>query len=200
MNPLNHFIISLPKKHKDSLKVGGREIFLDSKFHEFEHRISHAKIIGVPIKHDTGAEVGDTLFFHHHVAMSEMYALGDGKFWVQYNPTETMASHAISYRSKKTGKLNMLGGWVFVDPIVIEEKEEVTDSGIILSINVAPTDESRAVVLIPNEALVREGVNTGDVVGFSKNSDYKMTLDDDSVVFRMRYESLVYVETKEKTV
>lgn len=198
MNPLNHFIISLPKKYKDTLKLGDKEIFLDSRFHEFENRISHAEIVGVPMRHDTGAKVGDTLFFHHHVAMSETYHLGDGLFWVMYDKKNPMSSHAISYRSQDTGKLNMLGKWVFVEPIEIKEEEEVTESGIIISIHIPSTDETRAIVLTPNEDLEREEVEVGDIVGFKKNADYKMTLDDESVVFRMRYEDLMYAEIKEE--
>jgi len=196
MKPLNHFIVSLPKKYRDTLKLNGKEIFLDNRFQEFENRISFGEIVGVPSRFDTGAKVGDTLFFHHHVAMNEIFSLGGGLFVVIYDEENPRGSHAISYRSKATGKLAMLSGWVFTEPIETkeEDKEEVTAGGIILTKELPDTDSSRAVVLTPNKDLRREGVKRGDIVCFTKDADYRMTLDDDSVVFRMRYEDLVYVE------
>ena len=41
MQAVYHFIVSVPKKFEDTLKVGDKEIFLENKFNEFDHRISY---------------------------------------------------------------------------------------------------------------------------------------------------------------
>jgi hypothetical protein len=48
---------------------------------------------------------------------------------------------------------------------------------------------------MPHKELARQGVNVGDVVGFDRDSDYKMKLDDDTVVYRMRLDDISYVKT-----
>ena len=41
--------------------------------------------------------------------------------------------------------------------------------------------------------MIKEGVVKGDVVGFLKDRDYKMVLDDSSVVYRMMADDIPYV-------
>ena len=41
-----------------------------------------------------------------------------------------------------------------------------------------------------------QGVESGDIVGFSADADYKMVLDDGSVVYRMVEDNIMYVEEK----
>ena len=56
-------------------------------------------------------------------------------------------------------------------------------------------DEREAVVFMPHKQLMKQGVKVGDVVGFDKDSDYKMKLDDESIVYRMRLDDISYVKT-----
>jgi DNA-binding transcriptional regulator PaaX len=42
--------------------------------------------------------------------------------------------------------------------------------------------------------MITQGVKAGDIVGFKKNRDYEMRLEDDTIVFRMRSEEMMYVE------
>ena len=113
MRPLNHFIVHLPNKFKDTIKVGDKELYLDSKFNEFENRHSHGTITGVPEKHNTGAKIGHTLYFHHHVVMNTSLYMGDDKYIVIYAPEEEYANHALAYKDTE-GKINPLGDWVFI--------------------------------------------------------------------------------------
>ena len=63
MKPIRKFIVRIPKAVNDVIKVGGKELFIDSKFTEFDHRAYEGKVVGVPLFYDTGVEVGDTLYF-----------------------------------------------------------------------------------------------------------------------------------------
>ena len=84
----------------------------------------------------------------------------------------------------------MLADWVFLEPLEEEASEDVTDSGIILSVIKETKDEAR--VVTPSIDMIKEGVVKGDVVGFLKDRDYKMKLDDDSIVYRMKSDDIPY--------
>jgi co-chaperonin GroES (HSP10) len=191
MKVLRHFVVEVPKKHNDTLKVGGQEIYIDTRFNEFEHRVCHGVVVSSPHLFETGVKEGDTLFFHHHVTQNTTLSLGDDKYIVVYDQDNPRASHAIAYRGTD-GELGMLSEWVFVQPPEKEE-EEVTKSGIVVDLKTKEEDDKTAVVFMPHPELIKQGVEIGDVVGFDLGSDYKMKLDDDSIVYRMRLDDLSYV-------
>lgn len=196
MRAPNHFIVSVPKTLVDTMKLGDKEIFLDSKYQEFENRISHGTIIAAPENHDTGAEEGDTLFFHHHVTTNTNLRIEDGVYISMYAPEQGQSvDHSLAYRKKSDGSLHMLADWVFVKPIDIVKEDIVSDAGIIEQVGGAVTGHRTDVaeVYLPNKRLEEEGVKVGDTVGFDKNSDYKLKLDDGEVVFRMKINDISYV-------
>ena len=191
MRALRHFVVEVPKTHSDKLKLGDKEIYIDTRFNEFDHRICHGTVVSPPELLDTGVSKGDTLFFHHHVTMNKSLSLGDDMYVVIYDEDHPQCSHAIAYRNSK-GELNMLSGWVFVNPIEEGTPDSVSDSGIIYELGTNKEENRTASVFMPNEELKSQGVNVGDVVGFDKDSDYKMKLDDGSIVYRMRVADIAY--------
>lgn len=194
MKALRNFIVNVPKKTEDTVKLGDKEIFLDSRFDEFNHRICYGRVVSAPHVIETGAKEGDLLFFHHHVTQNKTLSLGDDNYIVVYDEENPRGSHAIAYRDSE-GELHMLSEWVFVQPVEEEVEEEVTPSGIIIDLKVKERDEREAVVFMPHKQLMKQGVKVGDVVGFDKDSDYKMKLDDESIVYRMRLDDISYVKT-----
>ena len=130
MQALNLFIVRLPKKFKDTIEVAGQELYLASKFNEFENRYNYGEIISVPAKYDTGASVGDTLYFHHHICVESKYHLQEDLYMVQYEPDGGYGSHAYAFQ-RPSGSVVMLSDWVFVRPPE-KEDEQKTTSGIIL--------------------------------------------------------------------
>jgi len=193
MKALRHFIVNVPSKTRDTVKLGDQEIFLDTRFNEFDHRICHGTVVSSPVVCDTGVKEGDTLFFHHHVTQNKSLALGDDNYIVIYDENEPRQSHAIAYRDKNS-ELHMLSKWLFVQPrLELEDEDEVTESGIIIQLKQNKKEDRTAMVFMPNKELEEQGVKPGDIIGFDKDSDYKMKLDDDSIVFRMRVDDISYV-------
>lgn len=195
MRALRHFVVEVPKKHNDTIKLGEKEIYIDTRFNEFEHRVCHGTVVSAPELYDTGVKEGDIIFFHHHVTQNKSLSLGDDMYIVLYNHDEAVGSHAIAYRNSD-GELNMLSKWVFVQPKPKENNEVVSDSGIIVDLGLDEKDERRAVIFMPHEELEAQGVEVGDEIGFDRESDYKMKLDDDSIVYRMRVSDIAYVVKK----
>ena len=174
MNALNHFIVHVPKKHEDTVKVGDKDIFLDPKFNEFEHRISYGEIVSATNK---SLSIGD----NNHVAM--------------YDAENGHLSQCIAYRSKKTGELKMLCDWLFVEPVE-EEQEDTEHNGIVTELESFKKARDVARVYMPHPELEEQGVRVGDVVGFDKHADYKIKLDNGDIVYRMRVSNISYVEVQ----
>ena len=69
MKTLNVFVVELDKLINDTINVGGKELFIDTRFEmgEFNNRINEGVVVSPPAKHDTG--IKRTLYFLHHVVM-----------------------------------------------------------------------------------------------------------------------------------
>jgi hypothetical protein len=52
MKPLYHILVHIPSAVNDTIKVGETEIYVDTKFNEFEYRTMKAKVVGIPAKFD----------------------------------------------------------------------------------------------------------------------------------------------------
>ena len=187
MKPLNDFIVRIPKKFKDEVSFNGTTLKLVSKFNEFEHRHNYAEIIGCPKQFDS---VGKTLYFHHHVVMEQRYDIGEDLYMVTYDPDGGYGNHAIAIEDE-AGDITMLGDWCFVAPPP-PAKEETTDSGIVLSIEEKPELEGELLHMPEGSEWI--GAESGDMVGYRKNSEYEMELKDGSKVYRMKLSEIVYAK------
>ena len=57
MKTLDIFVVELEKQFNDTMTTdSGLELYLDSKFNEFEHRVTEGPVICSPIKHNTGVK------------------------------------------------------------------------------------------------------------------------------------------------
>jgi len=188
MKPINHFIVHIPKKFQDEIKFNGGKIEIISKYNEFEYRVNSGEIISVPKGFDEDC-IGSTMYFHHHVVIEQRYDIGENLYLVQYEADGGYGNHAVAIEDED-GDITMLGDWCFVLPPV-EPKEEKSSSGIILSIKEKPELEGILFAIHKDSEWI--GVKTGDIVGYTENSEYKMDLKN-ATVYRMRSKELVYVK------
>jgi len=188
MKALYTFVVRLPNKFKNTFKLGDKELFLASKFNEFENRYNYGEIVSVPQKFDTGASVGDILYFHHHVCVEKRNHLQEDLYLVQYDPNGGYGSHAYAFETAD-GAIHMLSDWVFVVPPE-REPEKKTESGLIIMEKEVVEDHGTAKYI--SEPVAEAGVNPGDTVYFTKNSDYTMEVKGEKL-WRMRLDDLVYV-------
>ena len=132
------------------------------------------------------------LFFHHHVTTTDNLRIYDN----MCRQLRRVKPHAIAYRRKKDGEIVMLGNWIFVEPAEVDKTDQVTESGIVTELGHNIKDRDVAKVMVPTDYMKERGVKSGDIVGFSADADYKMVLDDGSVVYRMVEDNIMYVEEK----
>lgn len=194
MKTLDIFVVELEKRAKDEITLNnGAKLYLDSKFNEFEWRVTEGPVVCAPLKHDTGVEEGDTLYFHHLVVMNEGQVLTghDNHYLVRFDPEHTINNQAIAYKSKKSGHIYTLAGWALIKPI--ENEGLSSDTIEIVELDKAPT--TRGEVAFGADYLDEIGVSAGDVVVFRDKMQYKISIDGVEY-FRVRSQDLLYVEEK----
>ena len=197
MKTLDLFVVELEKQTNDTIVTdGGLELYVDTKFNEFERRVTEGPVIASPMKHKTGVKKGDTLYFHHLVVLNEGQPLtGHEKhFLVRYDPEHTINNQAIAYKSKKDGEIHTLAGWALLSPVE-QDKEPGAQSEVIEVVKFKEPPVRKARIAFDAPWLEELGVYVGDVVGIKKNRDYEITIDGNKY-FRVRAEDILYVEEK----
>lgn len=190
MNLLYYFVVKLPKLTNDEIKLGDQEIYLETKFNEFEHRVNEGEVVHTPLKFDTPVKPGDTLYFHHLVVINGGMPFADYKdhYVVSFDPDVAINSHAYAYRPQGTEKVLALDGWSILRPAFEEEVEHAMFD--VVEYNEKP--RTTGVVVSPSQDLEEMGVSVGDTVGFKKNMDYTFKVDGEDY-FRTRTTDLLYV-------
>ena len=196
MKTLHAFVVELKKQINDTITTeSGLELYIDTRFEgsEFEHRVTEGPVVSPPVKHNTGVEPGDTLYFHHLVVMNEGQALtgDDNHFIVLFDPRHTINNQAIAYKSAKSGKIHPLSGWSLLE--YIEQEELSVKSDVIDVVELKGKLPTKGKVAFDAPWLEDLGVKAGDIVGFKQNRDYRIKIDGKEY-YRTRAEDLMYVE------
>jgi len=193
MKTFDLFVVKIDRLINDTIKTeGGLELYIDNRFNEFQNRTTEAPVVAVPFKYDTGVEVGDTLYFHHLVVVNDGQPLTgeDNHYLVRFDPNNTVNNQAIAYKSAKTGRVHPLAGWSLLERVE-ERKEKQSDIIDVVELKDVPVTKGKVSFTPP---WVEElGLEVGDVVGFRKNMDYRITIEG-TEYYRVRSEDLMYVE------
>lgn len=192
MKTFDLFVVKLDKLTNDTITTeSGLELYIDTKYNEFEHRVTEGPVVAVPFKYDTGVSVGDTLYFHHLVVMNDGQPLTgeDNHYLVKYNPEHTVNNQAIAYKNKD-GEITPLGGWVLLTPV---QEDSPTQDGSIEVVSFSPPTVTKGRLAFSTEDTRHMNLEEGDVVGFPVNRDYSLSIDGDEY-YRVRAEDLLYVE------
>lgn len=191
MQSLTDFVVEIENKLQDTIKTeSGLELFIETKFNEFERRTTEGVVVSAPLKHETGAKAGDTVYFHHHVVIHGGSPLveEDNHYLVNYDDNHAASSQAIAYKSKKDNIIRPLKGWSLLEPV---EEDIERPSEIIEVVDLKEKVVTQGVVSFPTPELELIGVSKGDVVGFKKNRDYRIRIDDKEY-YRVAISELLY--------
>lgn len=193
MRTYNFFVVEIEKTLQDTMVTdSGLELYIDTRFNEFEHRTQSGKVVAVPFKYDTGVKVGDELYFHHRVVLQEGQALTgfENHYVVSYDKGDDIESQAIAYKSHETGEVHPLSTWHILEQIQ-DERDEKSDVIDLVEFKKKPITRGR--VCFENEHTKDLGLKIGDIVGFKQNHDYDIMIDG-KPYGRVPQKSLLYVE------
>jgi len=174
MKALEAFIVELKNNVNDTITTdSGLELYVDTRFNEFDYRVNEGPIHNPPARYETGAKPGDTLYFHHHVVLDKGQIMPgeEDKYLVFYNEQQASANQAIAYKNQETGEIHQLFGWTLLEPY---EEEEKKDSEIIEVVKLKQSPVTKGKVAF---GVKEVGLEKGDVVGFKKNRDYRIKID-----------------------
>ena len=193
MKTFDLFIVKLEKTLNDTITTdSGLELYIDTKYHEFENRVTEGPVVAVPFKYDTGVQPGDTLYFHHLVVINEGQPLtGEPDHYVvNYSEANAVSNQAIAFKAKGSDTIVPLAGWSLLEPV---EEEEVQESETIKVVKLKEEPTTRGRVAFTSSGIEEVGLEVGDVVGFKKNMDYRITIDGKEY-YRTRIQDLMYKE------
>ena len=193
MRTFDLFVVELKKLVNDTITTdSGLELYIDNRFNEFKNRTTEGPVVATPFKYDTGVEVGDTLYFHHLVVINDGQPLTgeDNSYLVRYDPNHTINNQAIAYKSAKTGDIHPLAGWALLEGVEVDKEQQ---SSIIDVVKLKDNPVTKGKISFTPPWVEELGLKVGDVVGFAKNMDYRITIDG-TEYYRTRAEDLMYVE------
>ena len=193
MRTFDLFIVELEKAINDTITTdSGLELYIDTRFNEFENRVTEGPVVAVPFKYETGVKPGDTLYFHHLVVLKEGQPLTgvDNHYIVKYNHDHAVNNQAIAFKDQHTGVIEPLKGWSLLEPV---EEEEVQESQIIEVVKLNEALPTKGRVAFTSSGIEALGLEVGDVVGFKENRDYRIKIDGKEY-YRTRTEDLMYKE------
>jgi len=193
MRTFDLFIVELEKAINDTITTdSGLELYIDTRFNEFENRVTEGPVVAVPFKYETSVKPGDTLYFHHLVVINEGQPLtgNDNHYLVRYDQDHAINNQAIAFKDQHTGVVEPLKGWSLLEPV---EEEEVQESEIIEVVKLNETLPTRGRVAFTSSGIEEVGLKVGDVVGFKENRDYRIKIDGKEY-YRTRIEDLLYKE------
>lgn len=193
MKTMNLFIVKVDKPINDTMVTeGGLELFIDTKFNEFEHRTVEGEVVSSPLLIENDVQPGDTLYFHHLVVVEggQKIPWEDNHYYVKCDSNFTIGNQAFAYKKKGTDEITPLFGWCLLEEA---KAEDVQNGPLIELVSLEEKLPTTGVVSFPARCLDELGVKKGDEVAFAKNMDYRVKIDGKEY-YRVRSEDLLYVK------
>jgi len=197
MKTLNVFVVELDKLINDTINVGGKEMFIDTRFEmgEFNNRVNEGVITSPPLKYNTGAKKGDTLYFHHHVVLQGGQKLfgddhDDKQYICMYDHDRIMANQAIAYRCQETNEIHPFTGWIIMKPY---RDKKIQSSEIIEEVALKEKKLHKGRLAFENKSSKDLAIDLDDIVVFKESIAYPFKIDGEDYI-RVSAEMVDYVQ------
>ena len=181
MRPRYGYLIEpLGGEYNNTKNVGGVDLVVNTTIEDasFVNRIGIVKGLPTTDK-NTELQVGDIVVVHHNVFRTYLDMKGQQRKSNEYfrSGLYLVSPERIFLYKKDGGDWKTTNEYCFVRPI-----EHIQD-GVFL------TDEEKeehlGLLVYANNNLLSKGINQGDTIGFTKNSEYKFTIEGDEL-YRMQ--------------
>ena len=169
MRSVFDFVISpVNKRYNNTKKVNDKNLILNTEIFNHKHVSRNGIVDKVPRINYTDIKVGDEVIVHHNVFRRWTNIRGVEKNSRAFlNENEYLVSQDQIYIHRSTeGDWKALDGYCFVKPIK--------------STNTFSSDVEKpltGIMKYTDKSLVKNGINNGDLVGFSPNDEYEFIVD-----------------------
>jgi hypothetical protein len=170
MRSLYSFIIE-PKENRYENKkdIDGVELILNTEIqdHKFVSRVG--VVLETPINGKTGIKKGDEVIVHHNVFRRFNDVRGEevnGKSFFEEDKYFVYPDQVFMYN--RNGEWKTLDGFCFVKPIKNRKL-----------FSVEPEEQLIGFLKYVDNGLIKNGINKGDLVGFTPDSEYEFIIDNE---------------------
>ena len=170
MKSLYSFIIKpLKSRYNNEIEVNDKKLILNSNIEIFQSVEKRAVVVSIPAAIKTDIKIGDILYVHHNIFRQYYGVRGEVRNSSSYFKDDLFfcEPHQIYlYTSHDELKCNL--DYCFVSPI---ENKDI--------LSVEKEKPLLGVVKYGNKSLEALGINPGDFITFTPNSEFEFVVEDD---------------------
>jgi len=181
MRSVYDFIIKpVGKRYDNEVKVGEHTLITNSSIESFKHVNNIAEVIETPVAFATPIRKGDLIMVHHNVfrVFYDMKGIKkNSRSFLKDDLFFCAVDQVYLYKRKDTWK--SFGDRCFVAPV--KNKDLLSTDKVADLIGI---------LKIGNSSLEESGINPGDIVGFTPNSEWEFVVDN-QIMYCMKSNDIV---------
>jgi hypothetical protein len=181
MRSVYDFIIKpVGKRYDNEVKVGEHTLITNSSIESFKHVNNIAEVVETPVAFATPIRKGDLIIVHHNV-FRVFYDMKGIKKNSRSFLKDDLFFCAVDqvYLYKRTNTWKSFGDRCFVAPV--KNKDLLSTDKVADLIGI---------LKIGNSSLEESGINPGDIVGFTPNSEWEFVVDN-QIMYCMKSNDIV---------
>jgi len=181
MRSVYDFIIKpVGKRYDNEVRVGEHTLITNSSIESFKHVNNIAEVVETPVAFATSIRKGDLIIVHHNVfrVFYDMKGIKkNSRSFLKDNLFFCAVDQVYLYKRKDTWK--SFGDRCFVAPV--KNKDLLSTDKVADLIGI---------LKIGNSSLEESGINPGDIVGFTPNSEWEFVVDN-QIMYCMKSNDIV---------
>ena len=181
MRSVYDFIIKpVGKRYDNEVKVGEHTLITNSSIESFKHVNNIAEVVETPVAFATSIRKGDLIIVHHNVfrVFYDMKGIKkNSRSFLKDNLFFCAVDQVYLYKRKGTWK--SFGDRCFVAPV--KNKDLLSTDKVADLIGI---------LKIGNSSLEESGINPGDIIGFTPNSEWEFVVDN-QIMYCMKSNDIV---------
>ena len=181
MRSVYDFIIKpVGKRYDNEVKVGEHTLITNSSIESFKHVNNIAEVVETPVAFATPIRKGDLIMVHHNVfrVFYDMKGIKkNSRSFLKDDLFFCAVDQVYLYKRKDTWK--SFGDRCFVAPV--KNKDLLSTDKLAGLIGI---------LKIGNSSLEESGINPGDIVGFTPNSEWEFVVDN-QIMYCMKSNDIV---------
>ena len=181
MRSVYDFIIKpVGKRYDNEVKVGEHTLITNSSIESFKHVNNIAEVVETPVAFATPIRKGDLIIVHHNV-FRVFYDMKGIKKNSRSFLKDDLFFCAVDqvYLYKRTNTWKSFGDRCFVAPV--KNKDLLSTDKVADLIGI---------LKIGNSSLEESGINPGDIIGFTPNSEWEFVVDN-QIMYCMKSNDIV---------
>jgi hypothetical protein len=186
---VSSFLVRVDKTHKESVKAGDVEIFIDPKWREVETRVG-CGIVEAPIDKCPNVKRGQKLWFHHKVTTIQTpQKIEDKVFYVAYtNSMDNCINSQAIATELEDGSIESVGWFVLVEPIGTSYEQLRSEMLELVQFSFDRQNIGR--IAFVNDNVRSLGLNVGDKIIYYNSATYHVDING-KIYYRVRPQSVI---------